>query len=231
MKIISKFRDYYDGYANYSNEDVKVKVWVRKEEDIEISKYKLVVLEEKKMRTSLNYEAGYIIIAGKVYPFVSHYKDGGWKWIDGIYSYIGSKTDYFFDTKSLKEERKDYQNEKSKYWRYDTFGDRNLNNFFNTEYPDMTDLCIEYDTPIIAIRPESSQYKNGIKTFRTCYKNINLKEHGLTKLFTAPEIYQIIDVFVSNVLVKDEMPISEMTDAEKIQSHGFDKKTSFRKGK
>jgi hypothetical protein len=238
MKIISKFRDYYDGYADYSSDDQKVRYYIREEQDINISKYLLQNFEDELLRTPHDFEAGYLIIAGKVHPFVSVYTRGDWDYSNGSGVYISSHVDFYYDNKTLMER---YEKEREKLnkaikkrdypmwkWYGGNLSNRNVNNFFNRKYPDMTNLCIEHDTPIILICPESHRYKEKDKTYRICTKNVNLKEHGLSKVFTAPEIYQILDVFVSNVLVKDEMPMSPMTDEEKIQSHGFDKKSSFR---
>lgn len=234
MKIISDFRDYYDGYSHYNSEDYKVKHWVRKEEDIQISKYTLESLENDLLRTPDNFEAAYIIIAGKVHPYISYHKTGyidfdfSGKWVDGY-------TNYYFDAETFMEMYKDYKKDykpKQHYgWWTNTLSERDVKNFFNTKYSDRIDLCLEFDTPIISIRPKTSGYKERERTYRVCTKNVNLKEHGVSKLFNSPEVYQLLDVFIGNVLVKDEMPMSPMTDLIKIQSHGFDVKTSFRKPK
>lgn len=238
MKIFSKFRDYYDGYADYSNDDDKAKYYIREEKEIEISKYLLQNLEDEILRTPQDFGSHYLIIAGRVHPFVSVYTNPGWDYVDNKQIYIESRTDYYFDHVSLMNkynevrDRTNRERKKGKYpwWRWHSgfIERRDVSSFFTKDYPDMTNLCIDHNTPVILISPEWPGYKNKDKTFRTCTKDVNLKEYGLSKVFTAPEIYQILDVFVSNVLVKDEMPMSPMSNEEKIQSHGFDKKTSFR---
>ena len=240
MRIISKFRDYYDGYADYTNGDSRIKHYIRKEEEIEISKYLLKNFENDLLRTPFNFRAAYMIIAGKVYPFVHVYRPAERQYIDdiGISIYSDPINDYYFDSKSLikrylsEKEKINKMRKKNKTygWRFgiDGMSKRDVENFFKTDYGDMTDLCIEFDTPIILISPEDPYYERKDMTYRICKKNVNLKEYGLSKLFSAPEMYQLIDVFVSNVLVKDEMPMIHLKDVEKIQSHGFDKKSSFR---
>lgn len=238
MKIFSKFRDYYDGYADYSNNDDRVKYYIREKKEIEISKYLLQNLEKELLITPRDFQAHYLIIAGKVHPFVSIDTASGWDYIDNKQVYIESRTDYYFDSVSLINKYNEIRDkinrgiQKGKYPMWMRYGGslekRDVSSFFTKEYPDMTNLCIIYDTPVILISPRGQGYKSKYKTFRTCTKDVNLKEYGLSKVFSAPEIYQILDVFVSNVLVKDEMPMSPMSNEEKIQSHGFDKKSSFR---
>jgi hypothetical protein len=228
MKIISNYRDYYDGYADQFTNDYKIKHYIREQKDIEISKYLLQDLEENLLRTPLDFRAAYMIIAGNVYPFVSVYNNGTNP--DSYYFDTESLMDRYMKEKDILDRERKYK--KIQYWQWrihpQDIDKKNMENFFNRKYPDMTKLCIEHDTPIIYISPESGWYRNKNRTFRTCTKNVNLKEFGLSKLFTASDMYQIIDMFVSNVLVKDEMPMSPMSNEEKIQSHGFDKKSSFR---
>jgi len=232
MKIISKFKDYYDGYSYGYNNDPKVRYWIRKTENIDISKYLLTNLEKDILRTYNNYHSGYLIIAGKIYPFVSIHTEAD--------IHVKPKTEYFFNPDDLMKRHaqeknkimraRKHRNWKWSYW-FQSLSKRDVTEFFNKKYPDMSNLCIEYNTPIILIEPRRPGYQEREKTYRTCVKNINLKDYGLSKVFKAPEIYQILDVFINNVLVDDKMPMSPMTDLEKVQSHGFDTKISFRKPK
>lgn len=54
-----------------------------------------------------------------------------------------------------------------------------------------------------------------------------LADVGFAKILPATTCYQIIAHYVANTLSKQDVP-SNMTDVEKIVSHGFDKKKSFR---
>lgn len=54
-----------------------------------------------------------------------------------------------------------------------------------------------------------------------------LADVGFAKILPATTCYQTIAHYVANTLSKQDVP-SNMTDVEKIVSHGFDKKKSFR---
>ena len=69
-----------------------------------------------------------------------------------------------------------------------------------------------------------------------CYKyelikNPCLREFDFARIMPSTTIYQEIEMFLGNVLVKDSMPPSYQSDIEKVVSHGFDPKISFRKRK
>jgi len=54
-----------------------------------------------------------------------------------------------------------------------------------------------------------------------------LADIGFPKIMSAEQAYQNIAFYIANTLTKQEQPI-KMTDIEKVVSHGFDEKTSFR---
>ena len=58
-----------------------------------------------------------------------------------------------------------------------------------------------------------------------------MRELDFARMTPPTTIFQEIEMFLGNVLVKDIMPQSDQSDIEKIISHGFDRKISFRKQK
>ena len=72
MRIISNFKDYYDGFMDHDRKDPFVKVWVRNfTKDIKVSKYKLEAFDEKLFWfQKTRVWSKYLIVAGKVYPFL-----------------------------------------------------------------------------------------------------------------------------------------------------------------
>lgn len=58
----------------------------------------------------------------------------------------------------------------------------------------------------------------------------NLVKVGLAQLMTAEQCYQEIDNAVTNIIRQnpDNMPVPLITNMELIESHGFDKRVSFR---
>ena len=227
MRIISSYKDYYDGYSERSNTDYITKVWVREEKEIKLHKSKVVILEERSKNAG-HYSIyanrygrflvpGYLILAGKVYPFLRNNLYGS-KEVP-LYLKEDEIKPYYYSP--VKEPEK-YQPFFRKHWNK-----KNSEEFF-VEYPDMSDLCMELNTPIILFYPS---YYNRDKETKIVSVNVNLKDLDFSKILDAPSVYQVLDLFVSNILVKDEMPMSPMSDIEKVESHGFDKKTSFRKEK
>ena len=85
---------------------------------------------------------------------------------------------------------------------------------------DLSNISLEFNTPIWFY----SNYK--------LVKNPNLQALGVTKILDGTQVAQIINQFFDNVMVSDEIPKSKfppLTDVDKLESHGFDKKISFRK--
>lgn len=211
MRIISNFHDYYDGFMDHDRKDPFVRVWVRRTtEEVKVSKYKLEMFTERIFWLEHDRVSSYfLIVAGKVYPLV----------IRTIWdNYMRSHDEVYYDAESLI----------TSFPKMYGWTQENVKKFFK-EYPDMTDLCLELGTPLILIREEDLFWYRGDSTFRNVSINPNLKELQFNKVMGASQLYQTLDYLVSNVMVDDKAPHGVQTDVEKIESHGFDKVTSFRK--
>lgn len=78
-------------------------------------------------------------------------------------------------------------------------------------------------TPVFMI--DSINSYDGVITIN---KNIPvLQDYGFASIIPAEQMYQNISMFITNELT-EQMEMPTMTDKEKIASHGFDNKTSFR---
>lgn len=210
MRIISNFKDYYDGFMDHDRKDPFVRVWVRNyAEDIEVSKYKLEAFDERLFWFNHDRIFGrYLILAGKVYPLVI-------KTIWNAYGANGEETYYNADDliKSYKEVSP---------WQQES-----IRKFFK-QYPDMTSLCLELKTPLILIYEENLFWDRSGSTFRKVCINPNLKSLQFNKVMGSAQLYQLLDYMVSNVMVDDKSPHGIQTDIEKVEAHGFDKIKSFR---
>ena len=219
MRIISRSQDYYDGYQNYDRKDRFNKVWVRKSKLVEVNVNKLKLFEERCIRLRLGrWDAGYIILAGTVIPYVCNNH------------YDVSRIRYYFDPQEAFENYKEAYDNDTYHCRWcKKLYYKNFHEFFNfIERYD--ELCVDLDTPLVLIEPNERYYKEEYSSLRKIKVNINLKSRGITNLLHAATVYQLIDMFVSNVLVNDEMPATTpMTEQEKMQQHGFTHKYSFRK--
>lgn len=63
--------------------------------------------------------------------------------------------------------------------------------------------------------------------FKQQWEPILFKDFDLNKLFKAEKIYQELDLFLGWLIDNPPVPDTQ-TNTEKIQSNGFDKRTSFR---
>jgi hypothetical protein len=225
MRIISKFKDYYDGFAVYNKTDPLTKVWVRDEKRlVRINKSILTILEDraKRIKSNNDWYGGYLIISGTVIPFVKLREASGLRYNSkGNIYFFEQEEHLYFDFNILEQEQPDIISE-THYYK------KEIKAFFTASYPNMNNICIGVKSPIVLIEPNQDYYKEIYCSLRNCYVNINLKNFGLSKILSAPILYQMLDYFISNVMVDDVMPISSQTDIEKVQSHGFDKVTSFR---
>jgi len=224
MRIIANERDYYDGYMNHDKKDRFNKVWVRKETELLINKKHLVNLEKRSLKIARDgWDTGYLILAGVVTPYVSFsprsYRD------DHVYFYTAKDANNFYEKQ--KKPKVSY------HWDhfYQGWGKKSLKKYFVAffaPYPDMTNLCVLNETPVILIQPTARWYTKPHVADRVCYSNVNLKDMGLSKYIDAPTLYQNLDVFVSNVLVNDDMVMKPISDNVKVKIHGFDPKYGFR---
>lgn len=225
MKIISKEKDYYDGLMDHSSDRLN-KVWVRNSEKVYLPIFRLKEFDLKYFYWGNEINLYFLIVTGRVYSVLSLHnfakndpKTG--KYIPAYKSYYYTLED--FDKEHPEISRSMY-NKRAVKVGYDKgrIKDHWID-FFKPLSLDFTDLCIELNSPIILIRKDKDKF--------LCETNVNLGEIGFSKVMNSFAIYQELDMFISNQLVNDNMPMTQMTDADKIQAHGFDKVTSFRKGK
>ena len=102
-----------------------------------------------------------------------------------------------------------------------------FHNVFNQEF---VEISKKINAPVFVVEyygfPQGSKNK-----FVGIGKKVpNLGELGLASIYPAEQLYQDIDYFLTNTIKDspDTMPPVSMTDKEKIESHGFDNKVSFR---
>jgi hypothetical protein len=93
---------------------------------------------------------------------------------------------------------------------------------------DNIDLFREFNTPVFAICHDRHTYQ---ATRQQVVINPVLSILQWYRKFDAYQAFQEISMFLSGVLGNIEKETSNMSDLDKIASHGFDTKTSFRKDK
>lgn len=219
MRIISKYRDFYDGLQDHSKDHVN-KVWVREHKKIKdvipFTENEMEKLQPEWNLRMSNYWLYYLSLAGKIYPYIVINSTEGPIY---LWSYEEANEYFKFD-----------ENKKAK------FCDKrdSIKKFFESEYPDTINIHIKYNTPSIVFNSrqigiDPTYIHSG--TYQVVVElNPPLKDIGFSRRLDSYQTYQELDYFVSNVLTKEEeMP--EFDNKIKLESKGFDNITSFRKGK
>lgn len=86
-----------------------------------------------------------------------------------------------------------------------------------------------FDSPIIVYRMFQA-YKNG-SPLNTMYLNPSLKELGFSTVMPAEQAAQELEMFFHSEFLEHPKPMVQVSDINRLEAHGFDKKTSFRKEK
>jgi len=220
MRIISKKRDYYDGYQNHDKKDRFNKLYLRKELEFFVKTADIKELEFNHVNLrNWDWHANFMVIGGKVIPFVIQRIRDGYA-IDKYVSYFDADAAWEAYDKAVPDER-------GRWW-WNKPSKKKFIQFFDAIYPSLVHVCIEREIPIFVVEPEENYFNSGVDIVRNVISNVNLLRYGFTKYKGAAEMYQEIDMFISNELVNDEMPASPQTNKEKVQSHGFDNEYGFR---
>jgi hypothetical protein len=197
------------------------RIWVRNEVETYIPLFRIKELNETHFHWGYKINMFYVVVAGKTYPVLQYSNSlEGFKYITKSYSYYYTLEEF---DKDHPEVARSIFNSRSAKVGYAKGKIKDQWKDFFRDYKDLTDLCLEFQTPVFRIDKHQGQF--------LITKNIELKAIEFYKVMDPFTVYQEIDMFMSNVMANDDMPMSPMTDLEKVESHGFDKKISFRKGK
>lgn len=219
MRIISSFRDYYDGVAAY-DEDRSTQ-FVRKAEMIDVKRRdvpEIIGCHDNRHKYSGIWSANFVIgFAGKMYP-------GEW--------YSGAKgTTIIFDPVVLRDrEESDYAwqyKNKQRSW-LDHYEQpevaRKLSDLYGPQFLISSDACLP--------KPPTIVDPCGHAPFGHVwiYKNVRLADFGFAKVLDPFQAYGLLQTFVCNQS-RPGRPIPEMSDELKAHQHGFSPKESFRRDK
>jgi len=205
MKIISKFKDYYDYLSGIYGEDPLI---VLNRLDFTMPTFSNFSITRDEGKLQL-YIGGFLIEAyyknNKIYygedlkQFSREEKHSKW------YYRFNSSTDV------KPNERVTIKIENSRY---------NYESFNLIVKKDTTNMNDKYNCPILL-------RKNGDKD-EYLYKNCILKDLNLNSFISPEEVYKMISDWISYQRTISEDHVDTMTNVQKIESKGFDKKSSFR---
>lgn len=217
MRIISRFRDYYDGVMK-TGMDREV-VYVRETKDIVLEEPIKCGFDTKRGSTyavyggSASYTIGTMFLGycGKIYK---------------VYTVKGDEYDFIsYDY----EEFKAFLIEHNMGSRYDFSESRwfpsRYHAFRDYDTSKMIEFFHKFQTPLFLVNHTYS-YRKPDKT--TVTLGPCLKDLGFQRLKDSYTTYQDIFQFVAGTLNKPENKMVKISDKDKIHKHGFDK-WSFRK--
>lgn len=231
MKLISNFKDYYDGIL-YSMTEPNNKIWIRNKEN----NYKFLSYNVNKIKHRLKiykynsnnlydvYILNVIVICGEIYPYISVYNNI--KSYDIQYCSRHKLDNSIFDKNEINKIFSDY--------------------FYKKNYNNIYDIVINYIKPIFLKTKEYELSMGNLpviidyllvknidynKNDGVYYKlNKNLLNIKFNKFMDDYTLFKQLEIYINEQL-NTEIYQDNMTDDEKIQSHGFDKIISFRKRK
>lgn len=242
MRIISKFKDYYDSVQSYGQD--KSLVYIRNTEEIRMfnsqnindPNKKFDAIKEKCLDTESHelkgfswggqYKFGFVGFCGNYFPFVVHERyENSDPLAQGKYYY-----DYFYDSESLRDELnktnyfktegvpKKWEKKKKPVKEYiDMFNRKPANKFF--------DIFVEYKIPVFAYYDD---YLIGRDSGYKFFFNPQLSKLQFYKVKQPYQAFQEIEQFMSGVLGVNAPVMVELSDKERTVKAGFDK-WSFRK--
>ena len=194
MKIISKYKDYYDYMVSYFGIDPHI-VYDRRQ----FKHYKPDLVQDYEL------EKEHIHICGQEYVI---YRYKGKNYHTPIELIKLNKILLKNKERSILVSVSRWEKEKEKVEK------ENARKFFN-EINKKSTLNAEYKQPVLIMK----------------YNEIHipiLKEYEFPRWYPAKEMFQKIYSFLSGLKDAEQNIINKQTDIEKLQSHGFDKKKSFR---
>ena len=228
MKVISKFKDYYDSVSHqYLDKEI---LYLRETRIMEISRKTADTLpavhydgyvryENLRLQRDFLVNASIIGFCGKLYPFVS------------VKVMSTEQTHYLYDIESFQQFAKEYgmklKEERGRWrWRsYDFCYMSDYVRFFNNieKYENLSKFFVDYQVPC---------FKYSMVSGRTYKLTLNppLKPYGFMKVKDPFSAHQELYQFVSGYLNQPTQPMVQISDKDKIHKHGFDKWSFRQKG-
>lgn len=245
MKIISKFKDYYDQVAAFGRDESLI--YVRHTEQVQELTNKIDFPRkfyllpgrqyEKKVdgrNISVEINPMIIMVAGKLYPLVevSEYIKGVER--ESLQKILPEKRRCHYDSDSILEVLVKFGVNVNKSESYIMVGvgrtiADNYRHFFTQQaFPDLVECQINLRTPVLRFySPCVTHYAH--REYRT-EKNCNLANYQFYMKMDPTAVHQEISMFLGGILAPESKPMAKISDKDRIAQRGFDA-MSFRKAK
>lgn len=205
MRVISSYKDFYDS-AGFIDPSI---VFVRKQVEVEVD------IEHPLPYSSIS-GVGVLGFCGKFYPYIHRGFEATTNEKTGVVT--PEQHFYFYSVESFFAS-KFWEFETQHSWRRKSLEQSYRDYFANWKESDK--LFIEADAPYFKITGFS--YRNSKGKLKT---NPSLVSMQFGKVMDAPSVFQAVQFYLTNQLVKTKDP-DEIDDKYRIAQHGFDK-YSFR---
>lgn len=229
MRIISKFRDYYDVVQSQGQADDLV--FLRNKDKELLRSYTLPILRYRIHRSTRIQPSGHIIgFCGKLYPVVYMWTWQNWEGraVEG-WCYNADEARAWVHNHLRKDEVKAYEAGSKKKWWKGTGGKPEIEEFFQKVDEEQTkhaQLFEDYG-PIFHIPTHKYDRTNSAVEIEI---NPTLKEFEFYRVLDTYSTFQELTMYLGS-RARPEKKIPEVSNADMIEAKGFDRKTSFRKPK
>jgi len=237
MRIISKFRDYYDGVQSYGVDD---RVFIRKtinhlipldsrlidlNENLEVYNRSYIPVDG-----AINCSSGVLCVANKHHFYLKLLYENKFHYIFNVEmynSFLNKVSAGKFDGGIQKI----LTNKNKHYFGVSRWSSKSIENYFKVQTPDLLfEYHHIYNTPIFSysvdVITDMDIHKR--KRMIKIISNPKLYDMNFAKIADPFQMYQDIDMFNSGVLSSQENNIVEISDIDLRDGKGFDK-MSFKK--
>lgn len=235
MKLISNYKDYYDGIL-YSMTEPNNKIWERYESDIKwvhhlnltnihnVNRFSFLDYD-KKTKMYTYYLLEILVVCGKIFPYYKKIQTKSKHYFVNDYFSVLHDVDTIFDKDEVDKLLSNRNN------RFMNLSYDSIINEITPLVNKVTDIELESGVlPVIIKFVTNSSRVNRSSKGLYYYTNVNLSKLNFTTVMDDYTVFKEIEIYI-NERLNTEVSGNTMTDKEKIQTYGFDDKTSFRKSK
>ena len=229
MRIISKFRDYYDCVQAMGQDSDTI--YIRDKKEVVLDEFPFPTRNIRQPYGSVYMSQFVIGFCGKIYPVVklsngyASYHDRRLPESCTKFCYNLAEIDAYYDKYVKKKEVKEYQGTGSKWSSYTK---RKEWKAYFEEYAKIQgqfeDIFRTNNTPIF-VAHYGGRYSN---SEHTIIYNGELKSMEFYRIFDTYTAFQEIAMYVGGILGMPSKPIPEVSDKDMVTAKGFNK-WSFRK--
>lgn len=215
MRLHTDFHDYYDHAVGYGIDE-------------KVHYNRFTTEAEIKIRTSLDRpvhnKAGVLGFCGHIYPFIELRKTDkklDCDYLDDI-GYKFAETFFAFSFEEYSEKEAAWDKYSFDFSYYGTPDRLKLRQFFEDWRFESDEVFLERRVPVWSLK--------SMLHAPTGTVNPRLMDFGFDRVKDPFTAFQEISMYVANILV-EQKETAKIEDKFRIEQHGFDLKTSFRKGK